>query len=487
MYSNITPLQIKKNFLFFLIIAIFIFCLYAPALFHAPRADHWDYLLDMQHCQTCSDTLLHSYSYNRTRTIAPGDTLLFRPLLFTYLALIDCTIRNHFMLIQSFGILLQLAVCWLFYKLLIDFGDFFTNFPKNRLPFFAFLATLIFASSPLIVEQVSWNHIQGYMISTLIGLMICRFLLNYLHTETLPLKKGIIGWLLCTTACFFYEANILFAWMLSFIFFTTKNPLPYKKSIALGFFLIPFIYFSVDYYDYITHQATFMPDLTSTRLIHKFTFSDTFYNAFRFLKYTFAFPLIAIQPHYGIAPRLEIPEASLSMLSATGLITTGVLVFTVLLLFFTIRQQKTKKQSNSTLFILFLLGWLSAYTFINVLGRMNGNTAASALAASPYYAYVPSLIACLLFSIVGFQRYPTQYTFSKVSLIFFAILFFLFITVRGATVFRINQKQAKAQKNLIALLQDIHTHPNQLITNERLYAAGVAHDIPKIKILLKTV
>src|SRR3990167_1173072 len=96
-----------------LILIAFISLSYFPALFHAPRADHWDYMIDMQTCQSCKDTLLHSYSYNRTRTVAPGDTLLFRPLLFSYLAVIDCTMRTQFILIQTFGILLHFAVCLL--------------------------------------------------------------------------------------------------------------------------------------------------------------------------------------------------------------------------------------------------------------------------------------------------------------------------------------------------------------------------------------
>src|SRR4051794_7386531 len=60
---------------------------YAPSLRHAPRADQWCLLVDTRHHHNFTDLLRHCYSYNRTRGTCPGDTDLFRPILFGLLAL----------------------------------------------------------------------------------------------------------------------------------------------------------------------------------------------------------------------------------------------------------------------------------------------------------------------------------------------------------------------------------------------------------------
>ncbi len=47
---------------------------YAPYLEHTPRADQWCFLVDTIDQHDFLDIFQHSYSYNRTRRVMPGDT-----------------------------------------------------------------------------------------------------------------------------------------------------------------------------------------------------------------------------------------------------------------------------------------------------------------------------------------------------------------------------------------------------------------------------
>src|SRR5580704_19548061 len=89
---SITPR--KRAFLidagFAVIMFAFIWTAYAPSLKHVHRADQWNYLVDMIPFTGLGESLEHSYSYNRTRLVAPGDVDLFRPVLFALLATEKC-------------------------------------------------------------------------------------------------------------------------------------------------------------------------------------------------------------------------------------------------------------------------------------------------------------------------------------------------------------------------------------------------------------
>src|SRR3990167_5720492 len=114
MESNTPHINIKKFQIFsFLSIVLLIAIFYYPSLSHLPRSDHWAYLVDTLEQDGVWDTLKHTYTYNRTRLMAPGDTALFRPVLFFVLALEKGLFGNHFQYIQATGILLHILVIFL--------------------------------------------------------------------------------------------------------------------------------------------------------------------------------------------------------------------------------------------------------------------------------------------------------------------------------------------------------------------------------------
>ena len=148
------------------IIALVIVAAYLPSLNHAPRGDQWSYLMDMLRQESCGDLILNSYSYNRTRVIKPGDTVLFRPLLFAHLSVMACVSGTRIWFPQAFGIALHIGVAWLLFavvrRLLIEITA-----NARMTTVFAVLVALYFSTTPAIMEQVIWAHVNAYMLAAL--------------------------------------------------------------------------------------------------------------------------------------------------------------------------------------------------------------------------------------------------------------------------------------------------------------------------------
>jgi len=98
--------------LFPLLVAAAVFFTYPPSLEHMPRADQVWYLMDVAQDTTFFDLVAHSYSFNRTRHVAPGDTDLFRPVLFFVLASERAIFGNNFMAVQAIGLVLHFAIAF---------------------------------------------------------------------------------------------------------------------------------------------------------------------------------------------------------------------------------------------------------------------------------------------------------------------------------------------------------------------------------------
>lgn len=61
--------------------------LYYPLNNFIPDWDQWVYFLDTLNYNNAIDLITKFYSYNRVRKFFPGDTLVFRPLLFSLLGI----------------------------------------------------------------------------------------------------------------------------------------------------------------------------------------------------------------------------------------------------------------------------------------------------------------------------------------------------------------------------------------------------------------
>ncbi len=204
----------------FVIIAVINLYTYYPSVFHMPRGDQWSYLIDTANTNNWSSLIGDFYSYNRVRTVFPGDAQLFRPLLFFFLGTEKWLFGTYFFYWQITGIVLHLVIIWVLLRLLLQVSRGIVA------PFFVFF----FSTLHVIQEMVIWHHINGYILFML-------FILIALYHTYVHIKEGqskiwrlmvIMGSLLL--ACFTFEAGIFYTFLFLIFLLASRDK---KSSIRL--------------------------------------------------------------------------------------------------------------------------------------------------------------------------------------------------------------------------------------------------------------
>ena len=210
--SNLFSKQLKQDdvlrWLAFSCIALAVFIFYFPSLFYPPRADQVIYLSETAHVQQHPwDLIIDYYDWNRHRTIAPGDELLFRPLLLCVsLASEQIIFGHHFWAWQLLGLLAHLTLIWVLLRLLLWH---LSN------PWLAFAGTWVFALSVFNYELVTWPHLSSYilMMACMVGAieqMVFCFEDN--QTACRRIYRILIYFFI---ACFIYETANIFVLMIT--------------------------------------------------------------------------------------------------------------------------------------------------------------------------------------------------------------------------------------------------------------------------------
>ena len=181
---------------FLLVLAGLIGYAYAPSLRHAPRSDHWCYLLVTVNHDDFASLVAHTWSYSRTRTLSPGDAALFRPLLFVLMAAEKAVFANHFRAWQAAGVVLHAVACGLLFLIFRRIRTMSTGpeTPRSAVDWLPYALTLFFALNFAIVEQIVFSHITGYMLFSVLMLAALRLLLEFVRESKLPSRHEV--WLL---------------------------------------------------------------------------------------------------------------------------------------------------------------------------------------------------------------------------------------------------------------------------------------------------
>lgn len=158
------PKTAKFNVRWWCLIAITSGIAYFPSFFAAHYGDQLCFLAETADYSEIWPLIRDFYSYNRVRLFAPGDTLAFRPVLFTFLSIEKWLWGTDPFLWQITGYFLNLIVCWTLLRLLILINPSWT----------AYLMTLLFSVLTVGSPIVSNNHVNCYMIS-LIGLLAAAY------------------------------------------------------------------------------------------------------------------------------------------------------------------------------------------------------------------------------------------------------------------------------------------------------------------------
>ncbi|HZU36370.1 MAG TPA: hypothetical protein VFA18_10705 [Gemmataceae bacterium] len=166
---------------------------YAPSLKHMPRADQWDFLVDTMGLDDFATLAAHTWSYNRTRLMDPGDTQLFRPVLFLLLSLEKAWFGTDFAAWQAFNLLLHLIVCCLFLGLLRRMFALARPTETVAWTLFDLLPlglTFFFALNVGVVEQVIYHHLSGYLLFVVLVLGSLTFLVDVTSNQSPPAGRA---------------------------------------------------------------------------------------------------------------------------------------------------------------------------------------------------------------------------------------------------------------------------------------------------------
>ncbi len=151
-----------------------------------------------------SDSLwdgLRLVDYAKARTYWKGDDVLFRPLLFVWLAIQNSLFSYHYQMWNLVQMGVFIGVLWILFEILLKTGP----------PLFAGFWVLFFVSSPASNGLLRNVHLGGYLLGT--GCFLWAFLAissNWLKTKSFS-KRALLIWVgAMTSASFFYEIYVFF-------------------------------------------------------------------------------------------------------------------------------------------------------------------------------------------------------------------------------------------------------------------------------------
>jgi hypothetical protein len=393
---------------------------YARSLDLVPMADHLDFLSDTFGHYRTLDIFAHSYSYNRTRVFAPGDTSCFRPALFFALSAIKGLFGSEFAYGQAVGIALHALVTGLLFALLKRLCAPWSAAPEgeNVAPIalasltrsdvfarvFPYVATAFFALNPANSGMVDWVHITPYMMFTALLLGSAHLLVGFVDrpsarlTDDLP--RLVAAWTLALLAALTHELGQFFA-VLAGVFLavslrSTHTPRQ-RFSLAGVFAGVMAVYQLANRLDLRIHQTTYRTDLTTGAILAAIPRVETLRNVWRLALYVFVQPLFPTKLHARYLMRLFIDEPELRRFTLDLPLVVGgvVLVAATALLVPGVRAVAFREgRARRVAWWIGLV--LGAYAGLIVCGRMNMRPYPEVLSCNSYYTYMPLVFGLLI-------------------------------------------------------------------------------------------
>lgn len=231
---------------------------FAPSLHHVFRGDQVAYMIEMAPLSGLGELLKASYTYPRTREIAPGDQLLFRPLLYVLLAVETWLFRYDFFYWQLFSLILHIVVVLELYFVL-------QAFQRSVLaPCLALSFSVMFIGQ----EMVTWHHIVGYLLFTVLFLPGFYGALRYAQSGQQDQRFLFLSAACVGVSAFAYEFGIIAGGVLWLIlagqrFVLSRNASSPWRGPLWIFWLSPLIYAVWSVADYFQHITVPHPELWS--------------------------------------------------------------------------------------------------------------------------------------------------------------------------------------------------------------------------------
>ena len=454
------------GFACYVIIGLTILAAFLPSLAHAPRGDQWAYLMDMMGQESCGDLISSSYSYNRTRVIKPGDTMLFRPLLFAHLSLMTCAGGTRIWFPQAFGIALHIGVAWLLFALL---RRLLTRVTANArvATICAVLVALYFATTPAIMEQVIWSHVNAYLLAALCVLGVVHVLSGAAANGEVGPREIVATVILSTLACLALEIALFLPVTLALCalmgWFPTRPGAAavwVRLRLAAAFLLPMVIYFGAYYVDMRMHPAP--RDPAGEFLAGGAGVLDTARNLVRYLAHAVAYPYFGGKPAGFTGTRVVVLEAP-QMLAAFAM---GVLVCILGVAAagaYAVRRLPERVRHPALVAGAIALAWLLSIALAITVGRINAApTQPGVIATISYHNYTPYLASMLLLCIASgcvAVAAPARFAAHRPRrwlILTLLALMMLAIGVRASLVHSVNVQLARHQAPLVDAVDAIN-------------------------------
>ncbi len=448
------PLVIQ--WLGFSLIAFAVLWAYSPSLLHIPRGDQIGYLAEVMHKNNLWDLTVGSYDLNRHRHFAPGDQLLFRPVVYYILGAEQFFFGNNFILWQLFGIIVHLAVIWQLLALLLSL----------RPGFGALAAAAFFALLSSNMEMVIWDHVSSYMVFLFCLLKILRLMRSEsLRTVDWALMVGILF-----VMCFSHESGNLYSFVI-FLWAWLRHPKQRKNAWLL---LLPVIsYLAVNAWNFWAVHGGIAPEAKS---IMKFPLIKTFVNVMTMLgwwAFQGMFPsqvVWILGDRNMIDPKMSFPFPAFNWREPFVWVALAAFMMTTVLLFR--RKVSEKNKDAHFLWIKSVVFLLLIFVLFITVGRSNPRGIEETIFKNVYYAYFFWLMAIL----IGFALLRGA-VLQKKDKIIFVVLFCFLILHNGVLLYQSNQKQALLSNQTQVLFRTL----NLLIASKKDepdFSFYVAPDFP---------
>lgn len=385
--------------------------IYRSALQHTPRDDQWSFLIETMGEDRFLPLLAHTYSFNRTRTINPGDYPLFRPMLFALLSAEKALFGHRFVWWQAAGIAFHLVNACLFLAILLrihrrQLGTAALDQDGERrrtfLEALAYAFTCFFAVNFAVSEMVMWHHIHGYLLFVALALGSILMVIDLLAGITR--WRVITLYVLVLLAAFTYEVGQFFAFVvgLATAWIALRQGRPRLAMVLMVLFTsVLGLYQLADRIDRRAH-ADAKRDIDLGTILAAAPSTNTLNHAQRYLIYG------TMQPFFpGCATwmfnggRLDIAEprdilrkyCRLNPLLVISYLVVGAMF---VLTFGSLRTLGAERFRAAILPVAILpVALIGLHMMVIVLGRSNLRPLPGTFSGNSYYAYLPLLMLLL--------------------------------------------------------------------------------------------
>ncbi|HSQ56676.1 MAG TPA: hypothetical protein VLM40_13115 [Gemmata sp.] len=411
-YLAATPSRRRRVlvFAFSVVLVAMVWIAYTPSQKHAPRSDHWCFLIDTMKLRSLPEFISGSYSYNRTRITSPGDTDLFRPVLFALLATEQWLFAGDLWIYQTIGMMLHCAVCLLLLGIFRQLAAFVParavdsegedpGWRQGAADWLPRALAAFFALNPAIQELVIWTHLHGYLL--FLVLLFASLILLFRHVAG-PSAGSVRSlslwgaWLLALVAAFTYEMGQFYAVLAGLFLAAAAYP---RAGLARGTFLFAMfaaimpIYQGINHYDLEVHRGKYVPDNVHESIAEQMFTRATVKHSLHFAVYTGVQPFFPslLQTSFS-GGRLQIAESlwTQPLLKRSGplaVVSALVLFLTASLAGIGLAAILWRGERLPILALCLLAGLFGVYAAMTVLGRMNLRPGPPMLMSNSYYTY----------------------------------------------------------------------------------------------------